>query len=49
MSNTTKPKVIAVKLVTYERLKKHGEMGDTFNDVLEKVLNDAEAKVAPKV
>ena len=37
-------KYVSLKKPTYERLKSHGKMGDTFNDVVERILDENENK-----
>jgi predicted CopG family antitoxin len=40
-------KNIVLEQKTYERLKSHGAMGDSFNDVVNRVLDKVEGKNTP--
>jgi predicted CopG family antitoxin len=44
-------KSILLQKPTYDRLKNHGKMGDSFNDVVERVLDEIEGrtKAVPRI
>ena len=45
-------KSILLEKKTYDRLKNHGKMGDSFNVVVERILDEVEGKpqtIAPRL